>query len=112
MYGKLVLAGLVLSVILASGCVLQTSSVSEVCVKSGTGERMTLQEAMQIATAAGSECAKTGALKETHMCNQITGTWWIDLAVEKQGCAPACVVDVVAKKAEVNWRCTGLLPPA
>ena len=32
------------------------------------------------------------------------------IKLEKQGCAPACVVNVVTKKAEINWRCTGLLP--
>ena len=47
----------------------------------------------------------------TAMRNSNTGTWWIDLPIdrEKPGCNPACVVDEAAKTAEVNWRCTGLL---
>ncbi len=43
------------------------------------------------------------------ICNESTGTWWIDLAIQKKGCAPACVVDVAIKKAEINWRCSGLI---
>lgn len=44
------------------------------------------------------------------MCNEITGTWWIDLDVEDaEGCNPACVINVVTNQAEINWRCTGLL---
>ena len=36
-------------------------------------------------------------------------TWWIDLNAEKEGCNPACVVFEESKRAEINWRCTGLL---
>jgi len=43
------------------------------------------------------------------MCNNYTGTYWIDLDIDKPGCNPACVVDTVTKTAEINWRCTGLI---
>ena len=65
---------------------------------------MNLEEAKQIAV---TEC---GELKDNAFCNEGTNTWWIDLNVEKEGCAPACVVNVLDKSAEINWRCTGLIP--
>jgi len=80
----------------------------EYCVKLGIGEKMSLVEARKIAES--SECVKEGFLKEEYFCNENTGTWWIDLDLEKEGCNPACVVDVVTKQAEINWRCTGLIP--
>ena len=79
----------------------------EYCVKINTSSNMSLTEAKQIAL--NSECAN-GSLTEIHMCNEITGTWWIDLDIQKAGCSPACVIDVVNKTAEINWRCTGLIP--
>jgi hypothetical protein len=66
---------------------------------------MSLTEAAQIAVA--SECGDN--LTKTVMCNEGTDTWWIDLSIEKEGCNPACVINTVDKKAEINWRCTGLL---
>ena len=33
-----------------------------------------------------------------------------DLDIEKAGCNPACVINVETRTAEINWRCTGLLP--
>ncbi len=92
-------SALIILLILA-GC------AQEYCIKQDTGERMSIAEAKTIAIA--SECSQ-GALKQTHFCNEITGTWWIDLGIEKPGCAPACVVNVATKQAEINWRCTGLL---
>lgn len=52
-----------------------------------------------------------GVLLENHYCNDYTGTWWIDFAptIAKDGCNPACVVDVEKGLAEINWRCTGLM---
>ena len=70
-----------------------------------TGESMTFAEAEEIAKA--SECGDR--LKKIHLCNENTGTWWIDLDIQKEGCSPACVVNVVTKQAEINWRCTGLI---
>lgn len=71
-------------------------------------EEMTLAEAREIAM--NSECAKVGAVKETGFYNDWSGTWWIDLDAQREGCSPACVVNVRTRKAEVNWRCTGALP--
>jgi len=68
---------------------------------------MSLTEAKQIALA--SECGEQGTLKDTYLCNEDTGTWWIDLDIEKEGCNPACVVNVATKQAEINWRCTGVI---
>lgn len=72
---------------------------------------MHLGEARRIGAA---ECAADGTLKETQVYNPNSKTWWIDLeaTTPKEGCNPACVVDAVAKTAEVNWRCTGLAPAA
>lgn len=71
---------------------------------------LTMTEVEARAIAEQSACTEVGALKETASFNPLTGTWWIDLAADKPGCAPACVVDVAIKTVEVNWRCTGLLP--
>lgn len=79
----------------------------EYCTKADTGERLSFSDAQQIASA--SDCAAEGGLKETYMCNEVTGTWWIDLDVEKEMCNPACVINVATREAETNWRCTGLI---
>ena len=34
-----------------------------------------------------------------------------DLNATKPGCNPACVVSESTKTAEINWRCTGAVPP-
>ncbi len=47
--------------------------------------------------------------EKTYFCNEGTGTYWINLNLTKQGCSPACVINVETQKAEINWRCTGLL---
>jgi hypothetical protein len=75
-----------------------------------TEERMTFGEAVRIASTG--ECALIGGLTDRHVCNENSGTWWIDLDpfMPKQGCNPACVVNVSTGESEVNWRCTGLLP--
>lgn len=78
----------------------------DVCVDD-KGNELSLEEAVLIAKE--SECGSD--LKETYVCNKITGTYWIDMSLEKEGCSPACVVDIAAKTAEINWRCTGLLKP-
>ena len=90
-----------------SSCVA-TESIEETCA-APTGESMTVDEARDIATA--SDCMMNATLKETYFCNENTGTWWFDLNLEKEGCNPACVVNVVTKQAEINWRCTGLIVP-
>ncbi len=72
-------------------------------------DAMSEAEAREIA--ANSECGEAGALLENALYNDWTATWWIDLDVEKEGCNPACVVNVRMRQAEINWRCTGVLPP-
>ena len=79
---------------------------ADVCIDQGTGNQMTREEAIQIAEA--SNCVAEGPLLETVQCNSLTGTWWLDLDIEREGCMPACVVDINDKTAEINWRCTGL----
>ncbi|MBU0662471.1 hypothetical protein KKH30_01365 [Candidatus Micrarchaeota archaeon] len=71
---------------------------------------MSEEEARGIAEA--SSCAAEGTLKENAFYNDSTNTWWIDLEPNEanEGCNPACVVSVVSGEAEINWRCTGLLP--
>jgi hypothetical protein len=77
----------------------------EYCTKQNTTFTLTLANAKEIAI--DSECGDR--LKETYICNEFTGTYWIDLDIEKEGCNPACVIDLETREAEINWRCTGLL---
>lgn len=91
----------------------------EKCIKDGTNVGLTLSEAKKIAM--NSQCAKKGKLSEKASCNTNSGTWWINLDifdeaweemdVSKEMCSPACVINVVTKETEINWRCTGFLPP-
>jgi len=78
------------------------------CIRTDTGEEMSFSEAQEIALE--SECVGEGNLTDEYFCNQNTGTWWIDLDIEKEGCAPACVINVSTGEAEINWRCTGVIP--
>ena len=77
-----------------------------VCRKTGA-ESLYLSSAVRIAQA--SECVDQGKIKGSHFCNETTGTWWLDLEVDKPGCNPACVVNIETREAEINWRCTGLI---
>ena len=104
---EIIFASLVF-VLFISGCAGKYAAVEleeEYCAKIGSGESMTLTEAKEIAVTG--EC--DDRLKESYMCNENTGTWWIDLDIEKEGCYPACVVNVATKETEINWRCTGLI---
>lgn len=81
-----------------------------VCVPLAVKDLLTEAQAREIAAKADA-CVQAGALKETAaVYNDCSGAWWIDLAVDKPGCSPACVVNASSQAAEVNWRCTGLLP--
>ncbi len=82
----------------------------EYCTDWKTGVRMSYQEAVKIAQ--DSECLEQGQLEETRSCNEFTGTWWLDLDIDKPGCNPACVINVPDKTAEINWRCMGVIPEA
>ena len=76
-----------------------------------TGESMNLTSALQIASA--SSCTQNATLTDRYSCNSITGTWWVDIEPRepKQGCNPACVINVKTGEAEINWRCTGFIMP-
>ena len=77
---------------------------------SGTEQKsMTASEAMDLAK--NCACEVGGWFTGEVFYNEATGTWWLDLDVKKDGCAPACVVNVETGEVEINWRCTGLLPP-
>jgi len=81
----------------------------EVTCSAPTGESMSLFDAMLVCK--DSECCSQ--VKEPYEsfshCNDNTGTWWIDLDIEKEGCFPECVVNIAEETAEINWLCTGLL---
>ena len=49
--------------------------------------------------------------QKSYVCNSGTGTYWIDLDIVQQGCAPACVINIANRTAEINYRCTGLIVP-
>ncbi|RLF36047.1 MAG: hypothetical protein DRM99_03510 [Thermoplasmata archaeon] len=101
---RVILLLILLGIFFVYGCM----SVQErYCFYQGTNERMSLSEARIIAE--NSECMQEGPLKNTSMCNAITGTWWIDLDVQKENCNPACVVNILTKNATINWRCRGLV---
>ena len=137
MMKRLILIILALTIFLVNGCMPEVNSFYD-CIKAGYpvmesyprqcktpdgrtfvegeehciapgGESMSLFEAREIAI--NSECGNR--LKESYlefsMCNADTGTWWIDLDIEKEGCNPACVINIVTKTAVINWRCTGLI---
>jgi len=55
-----------------------------------------------------SDCAKEGFLTKNYSYNQNSDTWWIDLELKTNGCAPACVIYDKNKSIEINYRCTGL----
>lgn len=77
---------------------------------SPNGNKMTYEDALKKAEAG----CKDGKLQESHLCNDTTGTWWIDFVPNepKEGCNPACVVFVDNGSTEINWRCTGLREPS
>ncbi len=72
---------------------------------SHNGVKMTFNDAKLIATAGNCKYK----LKPNHFCNENSGTWWIDLDIQKKGCNPACVINAETKESEINWRCTGLI---
>ncbi|MEW5996032.1 MAG: hypothetical protein AB1657_00345 [Candidatus Micrarchaeota archaeon] len=79
------------------------------CTAPVTGKSMELSRAIEIAEA--SICTNEGTLDANYVCNENTGTWWIDIvpAIPREGCSPACVVNINSGTAEVNYRCTGLV---
>jgi len=75
-----------------------------------SGQTMTEKEARMVAE---KTCIKGGEALSSGSYNEITKTWWFDanLNATREGCNPACVVSEETKTAEINWRCTGLIPP-
>ncbi len=90
------------------GLVLEDLNLKE-CSLDGTESKMTLEEAREISLTGG--CSEEGLVGVLADCNSGTGTWWIEFTPTevKEGCYPACVVNVETKEAEVNWRCAGLI---
>jgi len=87
-------------------CKIENKTFTEEhCIDKDTKNILSLADAKQIAIE--SECGDT--LKDTYVCNENTGTYWIDLNIEKQGCNPACVIDIITREGVINWRCTGLM---
>ncbi|HPW39786.1 MAG TPA: hypothetical protein PK619_03720 [bacterium] len=78
---------------------------TDICQSAG-GAQISAIEAVDIANQTAA-CTQVGAIKSDCNCNQGTGTCWLDIEGEHQGCAPACVINVDTREAEVNWRCTG-----
>lgn len=91
-----------------NNCIEEEINCSDKCFLKGENKVLSLEDAISIAKE--SECSEYELKPETSTCNFITGTWWIDLSIQKTGCSPACVIDVSNEKAEINWRCTGELP--
>jgi hypothetical protein len=58
-------------------------------------------------------CIKGGEALSSGIYNSNSKTWWFDanLNATRPGCNPACVVGEETKTAEINWRCTGAIPP-
>ena len=88
---KLISILLLMSLIVLAGCSTQSN----------------MDKAINLAK--NSECTEEGILTEQIHYNDNSKTWWIDLELPKQGCNPACVVNLEEKTAEINWRCTGLI---
>ena len=61
-----------------------------------------------------SNCSEQGfVLYSRGGYNPNSNSYWFDFHPfeEKLGCNPACVVYADTNVTEINWRCTGLLPP-
>lgn len=84
---------------------VQTQQIPDTTIQSG----MTEAEAKLIAE---KNCIKGGEALSSGYYNDSSKTWWFDanLNATKEGCNPACVVSEDTKTAEINWRCTGLIP--
>ena len=117
---KKYLLGLVfLMVIVLVGCVGSEEEGEKVVEEKVVGEgsisddaicgEMKFSEARELGKKG--ECGDLGTYKENAFCNENTRTWWIDLACydEKEGCNPACVINMDTGEVEVNWRCMGLI---
>ncbi len=61
--------------------------------------------------AQNSECTQKGTLIDNYFYNENSETWWIDLTLfeDLPNCNPACVINMETMRAEINYRCTGLI---
>ena len=101
----------ILALIFLMGCAQKLDNkTNEFCLTEDGNVKMSISEAKEIAM--NSECGGNGSLKDEYYCNTGTSAWWIELEpnVEEKGCNPSCIINVNIKNAEINWRCTGLLP--
>ena len=101
----------------AHGCLIAAGyswcDVTQKCIRAWEEPcqgKLAPNQALDIAK--NSECTALGTLGGDVTYNNYTKTWWIDLVPKepKSGCNPACVVWESNNSAEVNWRCTGLIP--
>ena len=84
-------------------------TADQLCTDPATGNAVSYEQAL--ALAADSPCTVEGDLQPTYFCNESTGTWWIGLSAQREGCNPACVVGANGQPAEINWRCSGINDP-
>jgi len=68
-------------------------------------------QSMQHAYGIALDSCHEGTVSDQGFFNPNSRTWWFDIAADKPGCSPACVV-AEDGSAEVNWRCTGLIVPS
>jgi hypothetical protein len=103
---------LLMALVVVAGCKTPQplSDTENICTIEGTQTTMALSEAKALGAAG---CINEGTLTNESFCNNVTGTWWVILnpTEPKEGCNPACVVDIMTKEAGTNWRCTGAQDP-
>lgn len=106
----------------SEGNILTLANAKQIAIDSECGDRLIIQCScpegyVKEGNACNPECyysepkclTSSVSCQKTYMCNEYTGTWWIDLDIEREGCNPACVINVETRQAEINWRCTGLI---
>lgn len=108
MDNKFIIAILVVALIAAGGYWYLSKTKTPETPVNGMTEAQARVIAQNLCTAGGGSLAPSGTFNEN------SKTWWFDaqLANTPSGCNPACVVSAETKTAEINWRCTGLIPPA
>lgn len=114
---KIVHVFLIAVLIVISGGLIYLAILVELAKPPRTSQNPALNQISeaQAKIIAEATCTKGGtALKSGGTYNPNSKTWWFDanLNATKPGCNPACVVSAETKKAEINWRCTGAIPPA
>ncbi|MFA5954643.1 MAG: hypothetical protein WC817_03860 [Patescibacteria group bacterium] len=82
-----------------------------VCPTENSASPVTISEA-EAKDIAEKTCIKGGESLTSGYYNENSKTWWFDanLNATQKGCNPACVVSEETRTAEINWRCTGLVP--